>query len=284
MNDDGGDGAVPANRWRIAAACAAVAVVLAGGVGAAAAVAGDHASADAAAVVSVTTSAPASTPGTPTASKPTTTFAAEKTLAPKITTPTPTVPPAQLAAEKADLQKVAAQLPAGLRLTSPSSWDRWLPAGKVYPGASTADDISTCPTIASRLGAALGQKISYWIGTLPNQGGCVWAPVPLTNDDAARYPYVFTISYRVAATAQDRHPQFYEHQGAICPDLDVPALPPGAFLVRCENTGVEYALVLPDQRRPDGFWSIDADTRPYATRPATLAFTTLLNAAKGAYG
>lgn len=264
-----------ATRWRIAATCAAVAVVLAGGAGAAVATSGGNPSTDA--VVSVATSSSASAPSIPRTPAPTTTTA-------PTTQPTPTVPPAQLEAERADLQKTAALLPSGLRLTSPASWDRWLPAGKPYPGASTADDISTCPRIADRLASGMGQRMSYWIGTLPGEGGCVWAPIPLTNDNPGRYPYVFTISYLGSATTEDWRHHFYEHQGAICPDLDVPAVGPGAILVRCADPGVGYVLVLPDQRRPDGVWLIDADTRPNATRPATLAFTTLVGAAKGAYG
>ena len=38
------------------------------------------------------------------------------------------------------------------------AWDQWLPAGKPYPGADPADDLSTCPKLSDRLGAALGRR------------------------------------------------------------------------------------------------------------------------------
>jgi hypothetical protein len=193
------------------------------------------------------------------------------------------VPPAQLAAERAELQQTAAQLKA-LRLTSPASWDEWLPQGKPYPGASTADDVSTCPKISSRLTAALGMKISYWIGTLPlGPNGCDYATVPLDYNGPYTYPYVFEVGYLSATTTEEWRHHFYEDQGAICPDVDVPAVAPAAVLVRCVNEGPSYTLILPDSRRPDGVWILEADTRPTAQHPASYALTALLDALKAVY-
>ena len=76
----------------------------------------------------------------------------------------------------------------------------------------------------------------------------------------------------------------YEHQGAICPDVDVPTVGPGAILVRCVGEGPGYVLVLPDRRRPDGGWLIDADTRPHARHSASFVLTALLDAAQEAHG
>ncbi len=279
--------AARANRWRIGAASAGAAVVLAGGIGAAVAEAGAQPSTEASAVVSLAASSPASAPSTPTtvpAPIVRTTSAPTSTTPAPTTQPTPTVPPDQLAAEKAELRQTAGLLTSPVRLSSPASWDRWLPAGKPYPGASTADDISTCPTLAARLTSALGVKISYWIGTLPNEGGCVWVPVPLEYDGPYTYAYTLTVSYLAGTSSEEWRHHFYEHQGAICPDVDVPAVGTGAILVRCVREGPGYVLVLPDQRRRDGVWLIDADTRPNAKHPASYALTALIAAVKGVYG
>lgn len=283
MQDQGEGGepaerALPANRWRIAAASAAVLVVLAGGVGAAVAGTGPDPSAETAAVVSVTTSSPSSAPTTPTTSAPTSRPA-------PTTDPTPTVPPAQLAAEEAELQQTAAQL-TRLRLSSPASWDKWLPAGKPYPGANTADDISTCPTISSRLSAALGMKISYWIGTLPKgPNGCDYATPPLDYTGPYTYPYTIEVGYLSGTTTEGWRHHFYEYAGAICPDVDVPAVGPGAILVRCVGDGTTgYTLVLPDSRRADGVWFVEADARSNARHPASYALLALRDALKAVYG
>lgn len=279
------DPADRADRWRIAAACAAVAVVLAGGVGAAVAATGDPSSSDADSVVFLTTSSsPASSSPVPVTSAPTTP-APTTTSAPTTTTPTPTVPPAQLAAEKAELRQTAAQL-TRLRLSSPASWDKWLPAGKPYPGANTAEDISTCPKISSRLTAALGQKMSYWIGTLPmGPNGCDYATPPLDYNGPYTYPYAFEIGYLSGTTTEEWRHHFYEDAGAVCPDIDVPAVGSGAILLRCVGDGTTgYTLVLPDSRRSDGVWILEADTRPTAKHPTSYALTALLDALKAVYG
>lgn len=178
-------------------------------------------------------------------------------------TPTPTVPADVAARERAELVETAALLDSPLTLTSPAQWDQWLPEGKPFPGASLEEEISTCPRLSDRLSAALGQKMSYWTGTLPSGPfGCTWATVPLSyGPDAPNYPYVISVGYLADGTTTDswRH-QNYEHQGAICPDVDVPAVSPGAVLVRCGGDTTDYALALPDRRR-DGVWFLQAEAR-----------------------
>jgi hypothetical protein len=200
-----------------------------------------------------------------------------------------TVPPpltgAQLAAERVELTAEAARLTRPLSLTSPSGWDRYLPAGKTYPGASTEDDISTCPHLADRLTASLGKKMSYWTGTLPDGPvGCTWVPVPLSYDGPYHYAYLLTVGYLDdGTTAQSL--TFYENGPDSCPRVDVPAVGPGAVLVRCAtSTDLTYGLVLEDARRPGGLWVLQADARTDAAHSAAEALDALVAAVRPAYG
>jgi hypothetical protein len=224
-----------------------------------------------------TTSTPA--PTTPVA--PLTTTPGTQTPAPE---PTPTVyaDPAALA----DLDEVAATLTTPITLTSPTEWDQWLPQGKPYPGADTADDLSTCPKLSDRLGAALGRKMSYWVGTLPGPGGCRWATVPLyVGPDAPNYPYLADVDFEDdGKTAARLSGGYYHHQGRLCPRVAVPAAGNDTYLVRCEDVeGVTYSLVLPDTRT-DGVWSLSGQARPDAPHPAIDVFRTVLDGAVAAYG
>ena len=224
--------------------------------------------------VGSTTSMPASAPRSTTPLPPTTTSAP----------PTPTVPADVAARERAELVETAALLDSPLTLTSPAQWDQWLPAGKPFPGASLEEEISTCPQLSDRLTAALGQRMSYWTGTLPNGPvGCSWATVPLSyGPDAPNYPYVLSVGYVAdGSTTESQH--FFEHQGAICPDVDVPAVGPGAVLVRCADDTTSYALVLPDRRR-DGVWLPLAEATGTAAHPASYALTSLVDAVSAVYG
>ena len=198
---------------------------------------------------------------------------------------TPTVPADVAARERAELAEAAALLDTPVTLSSPAQWDQWLPAGKPYPGASTEEDVATCPRLAAGLSAALGVQMSYWTGTLPNgPSGCNWATVPLSYDGPYDYAYVLSVGYLAdGTTTEDWRHHFYEHQGATCPDVDVPAVAPGAVLVRCEDEATSYALVLPDQRR-DGVWFLTADTRSFAAHPASYALTALIDGVVAAYG
>jgi hypothetical protein len=219
----------------------------------------------------------------------TTTSTATATSTPRTTAAapaTPTVPADVAARERAELVETAALLVSPLSLTSPAGWDQWLPGGKPYPGPSLEEEISTCPRLSDRLGAALGQKMSYWTGTLPNGPmGCTWATVPLSyGPNAPNYPYVLSVGYLAdGTTTKDWRHHYYEHRGALCPDVDVPAVGPDAVLVRCDNDNTSYALMFPDRRR-DGVWFLQADARSDAAHPASDALTALVDGVSAAYG
>ena len=188
------------------------------------------------------------------------------------------------AQELAALQAVAAELTSPVALTSPTDWDRWLPEAKPYPGASTEEDISTCPRLADGLSAALGQRMSYWVGTLPGQGGCRWVPVPLKyGPDPYDYAYVLSVGFLGDGTTPDQVPS-YEHQGQLCPTVPVPAVDPRAVLTRCESPdGVGLMLTLPDGRGA-GTWVLDAQARTDAAHSATEALAALVDGVVLAYG
>jgi hypothetical protein len=224
--------------------------------------------------VATGTTAPTTSPPAPTTSAAPVT----PTPAPE-TTPTVDADPAALA----DLDAVAATLTRPITLTSPSEWDKWLPEGKPYPGVDTADDLSTCPHLSDRLGAALGRKMSYWVGTLPGPGGCRWATVPLyVGPNAPNYPYLANVDFQNDGTTTEQLSGGY--QGRLCPSVAVPAAGEGAFLVRCEELdGVTYVLVTRDTRTA-GIWSLSASARSDAPHPALDVFRTVVEGAISAYG
>ena len=203
--------------------------------------------------------------------------------APAVATPTVEADPAALA----DLDAVAATLTTPLALTSPAAWDQWLPEGKPYPGADTADDMSTCPRLSDRLGAALGTKMSYWIGTLPGGPyGCQWATVPLyAGPNAPNYPYLATVGFvSDGSTTEQLAGSFYHHHGRLCPHVAVPSVGEDAQLVRCEELdGISYALVLPDTRTA-GVWTLIASARSDAAHPATDVLRPVIDGAVAAFG
>jgi hypothetical protein len=188
---------------------------------------------------------------------------------------------------RAELAAEAARLTRRLDLSSPAGWDQYLPAGKTYPGADTADDIATCPHLAARLSAALGKKMSYWTGTLPDGPyGCSWVPVPLSYDGPYTYAYQLDVGYLAdgTTTAQLRT-GFHENGPETCPGVDVPAVAPDAVLVRCQQpTDLEYSLALPDSRRPGGVWLLHASARTGAPHSAAEALDALVAAVTGVDG
>ena len=228
-------------------------------------------------VAHVTSSTASSAPASTTSAAP-----EMKSPAPE-TTPTVDADPTALA----DLHAVAATLTGPLTLTSPPAWDTWLPAGKPYPGKDTADDMSTCPRLSDRLAAALGRKMSYWIGTLPGGPyGCQWATVPLyAGPNAPKYPYLASVGFQDdGTTTEELSRGFYHHQGRLCPSVAVPSVGEGAHLVRCEELdGITYALVLPDTRTA-GVWTLIASARSDAARPATVVLRPLIEGAAAAFG
>jgi hypothetical protein len=200
-------------------------------------------------------------------------------------TPSPTVDadPAALA----DLDAVAATLTTPLRLTSPTTWDQWLPTGKPFPGKDTADDLSTCPRLADRIGAAVGTKMSYWTGTLP-QGpvGCTWATVPLKSGPyAPNYPYLATVGFLDDGTTTNQLSRgFYHHRGRLCPSVAVPAAGEGAYLVRCDDPdGITYTVLTRDTRTP-GVWVLSGGARPDAAHPALDVLRPTLEGVAAAFG
>jgi hypothetical protein len=200
--------------------------------------------------------------------------------------PTTTLPaPEDLRAE-AELAEVAALLDTPLVLSSPAQWDQWLPEGKPYPGASTEEDMATCPRLSDRLGAALGVGMSYWTGTLP-QGpvGCTWATVPLSYDGPYDYAYTASVGFLADGTTTEELRQgFYHRRGEICPGIDVPSAGAGAVLVRCEAAdGIEYVVALRDSRT-DGVWVVMSKAQSDEPHPTTDVLTTVMAGVAETYG
>jgi hypothetical protein len=188
---------------------------------------------------------------------------------------------------RADLEAVAAGLTTPVVLSSPAEWDQWLPEGKPFPGADTAEDLATCPKLADRLGAALGQEMSYWTGTLPQgPSGCTWVPVPLTyGPDPYDYAYLASVGFLADGTTTEQlSGGFFHHQGRICPSAAVPSAGEGAYLVRCEELGgVSYAVLTRDART-DGIWVLTATARADASHSAVDVLQPVLDGVVAAYG
>jgi hypothetical protein len=185
----------------------------------------------------------------------------------------------------ADLDAVAATLTTPLTLTSPSAWDQWLPKGKPYPGSSLEEEISTCPRLADRLSAALGQKMSYWTGTLPTGPyGCTWVPVPLEYD-SPDYDYVIAVGFVADGTTAASLARGFATADGPCPWKEVPAAAPGAVLVRCAPpTSTEYTLALPDTRLPGGLWTLVVNVKDRAAVPGSQVLPVLIEGAVAAFG
>ncbi len=219
--------------------------------------------------------------GTTTAPPPTPAPTTAETTAPATRTPSA----AEQAAAQQELAAVVADLPA-LSLRSPASWDAWGPEGKPYPGADTADDLSTCPVVSARVGAGLGVPMSYWVGTLPGPTGCTYATVPLQAGGAA-YTYAYTLSvsfFADGSTPQSLRTQQYQLQGQVCPSVDAPSVAAGAVLVGCtaEADFPGYELLVPDVRTA-GTWSIGVNTRPNAEHTTAEALRVFVDALAGVY-
>lgn len=192
---------------------------------------------------------------------------------------------AQAARGQRDLAQLAAELSGPVVLTSPTAWDQWLPGMKPYPGAGTADDISTCPVLSDGLSSALGQRMSYWIGTLPmGPVGCTWAPVPLQYD-TIDYPFTVSVGFLgdgttpaqlagTAVTVVDGRP-------ASCPSTEVPG---GGLLYECWNQGTSsFELSVPDARGA-GVWVLDAEADDDSAVSAHDAFLALVDGVTRNYG
>lgn len=218
----------------------------------------------------------------PSASTSTAAAATPSTPAPKEPAP-PTVDADPAAV--ADLDTVAATVSAPLALTSPATWDRWLPQGKPFPGASTEEEMSTCPRLSDRLGRVLGTKTSYWSGTLP-QGpyGCTWAPVPLVYD-SPDYDYVISVGFLGDGTTPSGLAGRSATAGGPCPWKELPEVARGAVLVRCDaGPGTEYTLALPDSRLPGDMWTLVVNVKDRAAVPASQIMPVLIEGVVAAFG
>jgi hypothetical protein len=188
-------------------------------------------------------------------------------------------PPAVPRAEEAELRAVAAGLSAPVSLTAPAAWVRWGTARPTYP-----HDVDGCPHLATRLTAALGTAMGYWQGTLP-QGpyGCTWVPVPPSLPGPSAYQLDVGWSTGGTTTGQLSAGPPEGGAGTRCPEVEVPAVGPGAELVRCEGTtDVEYTLVLRDAGGP-GVWRLHARARDDARHTPAEALDALVGAVTRSY-
>jgi hypothetical protein len=217
----------------------------------------------------------------PSSTVPRTTSSSAPSAPPTSTAPSPTADPDPAAL--ADLDAMAATLTTPLALTSPTSWDKWLPEGKPFPGPSLEEEISTCPRLADRLSAALGQKMSYWTGTLPG-GGCTWVPVPLEYD-SPDYDYVIGVGFVADGTTAESLARSFATAEGPCPWTEVPTAARGAILIRCATeTSTGYTLALTDTRLPGGLWTLVVDVKDRAAVPASRVLPVLVEGAAAAFG
>jgi hypothetical protein len=193
---------------------------------------------------------------------------------------------ARLAAAQADLARLAGELTEPVVLTSPSAWDEWLPGMKPYPGASTEEDIATCPVLSAGLTAALGHKVSYWTGTLPRGPvGCTWAPVPLQYD-TIDYPFTVSVGFlgdgtTAAQEAGSLVTVINGDQPRSCPETELPG---GAVLTECWNAGsTSIGLAVPDARGA-GVWVLSGDADDDGDVTAEDAFRAVLAGVERVYG
>ena len=206
-------------------------------------------------------------------------------------TPTPgTTSPADPTAAATSFPPVstaeAGELTEPVVLTSPSAWDQWLPGMKPYPGASTEEDMATCPVLSSGLTAALGHRMSYWVGTLPmGPSGCTWAPVPLQYD-TIDYPFTVSVGFLGDGTtaAQEAGSQVTVINGDQPRSCPAAELPGGAVLTECWNAGTtSIGLAVPDARGA-GVWVLSGDADDDGTVAAEDAFRAVLDGVSRSYG
>ncbi|MGY1848754.1 MULTISPECIES: hypothetical protein [unclassified Blastococcus] len=200
---------------------------------------------------------------------------------------------AAAAAAAPELEATAAALGGPVVLRSPAEWDRWLPAGKPYPGVSTEEDMATCPRLSARLGEALDDEFSYWTGTLPaGPSGCTWVPVPLSYDGPYDYAYLVDVGFLGDGTTVEQLRSTYvmgggqaEYPGATpCPSADVPG---GGALILCpgmdERYDARWSLAVPDARGA-GVWVLSATAQSSTGRSSAEALTVLTEQLRDIYG
>ena len=228
------------------------------------------------------TPSPPATPSTAPAAEPAVTAAA--TAFPPVSTAEAGV---RLTAAQADLARLAGELTAPVVLRSPGAWDEWLPGMKPYPGASTEEDIATCPVLSAGLTAALGHKVSYWTGTLPmGPVGCTWAPVPLQYD-TIDYPFTVSVGFlgtgTTAAAVAGTEVTVVGNQPTSCPTMELPG---GGVLYECWAVGnTSLGLAVPDARGA-GVWVLEGDAHTRADSGVTAedAFLAVIDGVTRTYG
>jgi hypothetical protein len=196
------------------------------------------------------------------------------------------------AAAQGQLDALVAQLPSSLDLTSPTTWDQWLPGMKPYPGTSTEEEMSTCPRLADGLTAALGMKMSYWTGTLPQgPAGCTWVDVPLEYDGPYDYEYMLSVGFLSDGTTAGQYARESFDGGpghsVPCPSVPVAGPAGGGVLIRCDGMddryGAAYTLVVPDVRGK-GVWVLMASAQHDAPQDSDEALRALVRGVVQNYG
>lgn len=153
------------------------------------------------------------------------------------------VPPpmtdAQLAATRTELAALAPRLPH-LALTAPATWAQYAGSTPDYD-----QDIVSCPRIADRLAADLGNRWTYTFGKLPTSPyGCNWSPVPWVPDVTTNF---VSIGYGTGTVADLTRGMESCSGGVDAPSLDVPQVGRGARLYGCDDVnGPGYDLAVPD--------------------------------------
>jgi hypothetical protein len=196
------------------------------------------------------------------------------------------------AAAQPELDALVAELPSSVDLSSPTTWDRWLPGMKPYPGASDEEDMATCPHLADGLSTALGMRMSYWTGTLP-QGpvGCTWVDVPLEYDGPYDYQYLISVGFLSDGTTVDQYAQQatngLPNTPVACPRVPVAGPAGGGVLISCDGMddryGAAYTLVVPDARG-QGIWVLMASAQHNAPQDSDVALRALVHGVEQNYG
>jgi hypothetical protein len=221
------------------------------------------------------TSAPSRASGT---TQPATSMTAQPTVIPgKEKYVPPPMTDAQLAATRAELAALAPRLPH-LALTAPAGWAQYAGRTPEY-----AEDITSCPHIADRLAADLGDRWTYSYGKLPTGPyGCYWTPVPWVPDVSR---FFVSIGYETGTVADLMRGMDYCSGGVEAPRLDVPQVGQGAVLYGCDDAnGSGYDLAVPDTGR-SGVFFVHSTGGPQTPRPQVAdAMLAVIDGATRAYG
>jgi hypothetical protein len=190
------------------------------------------------------------------------------------------MPAAEAAATRDELAALAKRLPASLSLTPPAAWAQYAAATPDH-----AEDVTSCPHVATALGAALGQKWTYAYGKLPvGPVGCAWTPVPWVPDRPPADRLFLSVGFQPGSLADLASQDNVCAQGTAGPTQAVPTVGPGAVLSGClDENGTVLDLSFTDPAGT-GVWTIGTSAgvhQPPAR--AAKALLALVNAARKAY-